>query len=67
MVGSKKYREDYIKEKVEKWITDIEQLADIASEDSHLVYAAFTKRICHQWRFCMRIIPDIAEYFAPLD
>ena len=67
VVGSKIYREDYIKEKVEKWITDIKQLADIASEEPQLAYSAFTKGICHRWRFFMRTIPDIAEYFAPLE
>ena len=67
VVGSKEFREEYIKEKVEKWMVDIDQLADVAMEEPQLAYSAFTKGICHRWRYYMRTIPDIVEHLVPLE
>ncbi|MCP4460821.1 MAG: hypothetical protein GY816_22780, partial [Cytophagales bacterium] len=67
VVGSKEFKTKYVQEKVEKWVADIEELAQIAIDEPQLAYAAFTKGISHRWTYYMRTIPDISETLIPLE
>ena len=67
VVGTAEYKQTYITEKVDKWIKDVEELADIAKDEPQLAYFAFVKGICHRWTFYMRTIPNISEYLLPLE
>ena len=47
-IGSKQFKEDYVKAKVDSWILDVKQLASIGEEEPQLAYAAYTKGLCHR-------------------
>ena len=61
VVGSGEFKKEYIQSKVENWIEDINQLAEIAKDEPQLAYAAFAKGICHRWTYYMRTIPNISD------
>jgi hypothetical protein len=53
--------------KIDNWIQDIEQLAAIAVDEPQLAYSAYTKALCMRWCFLQRTIPNIKEFFVPLE
>lgn len=67
VIGSKDFKESYVKSMVSKWIEDVEELSEIAKFEPQLAYSAFTKGICHRWTYFMRTIPEICEYLLPLE
>ena len=67
VIGSPEFRDTYIKRKIERWEKDIVQLADIAKDEPQLAYSAYTKAMCMRWSFLQRTIPNIKEYFEPLE
>ena len=67
VIGSDCYKFQYVSDKVNKWIKDIEPLSKIAVEEPQVALSAFTKCICHRWSFIQRTIPGIQHLFAPLE
>ena len=67
VIGSLEFRESYIEKKIEGWIEDIEQLAEIGKDDPQLAYSACTKAMCMRWSFLQRTIPNTKQYFIPLE
>ena len=67
VIGSETCKENYVKNKVQKWIADVEELAKIAGDEPQLVYASYTKAISHRWTYVQRTIPNIDHLFAPLE
>ncbi|MCH2405735.1 MAG: hypothetical protein MK200_06040, partial [Nitrosopumilus sp.] len=67
VIGSDEFKEEYIAEKIDKWILEIEILADIALIEPHAAYAAFIHGFQHKFTFTMRTIPDISAGFKRLD
>ena len=67
VIGSEKYKEQYVANKIDKWIKDIEILAEIAEDEPQAAYASFTKAISHRWTYVQRTIPGIAYLFEPLE
>ena len=61
VIGSKKFREEYVINKVNAWIQDVEQVAKIAIDEP-----AYTKALCMRWCFLQRTVPNIKN-FAPLE
>ena len=66
-IGSNEHKEEFVEEKVEEWIAQIETLAEIAKIDPHSAYISFTAAIRHRYTFCMRTIPDISHLFEELE
>jgi len=66
-VGTDKFRQAYVNNKITKWVEDIEQLADLALEEPQVAHAAFTKGILHRWTNLMRTVPDIGPLFEKLE
>ena len=66
-IGSPLFRSEYVKNKIESWIEDIEQLAKIAENEPQLAYSAYTKALCMRWCFLQRTVPDIQDFFIPLE
>ena len=61
------FQEDYVRNKVDTWVKDIKSLAEIAIEEPQAALSAFTKGICHRWKFIQRTIPNTSHLFAPLE
>ena len=67
VIGSECYKEEYVSKKVEKWIQDIEQLAQIAKDEPQAVLSSYTKAVSHRWTYVQRTIPNTKHLFAPLE
>ena len=49
VIGIETFKELYVKEKLEKWVRDVEGLAEIAEDKPQVVYALFTKAVRHTY------------------
>ena len=67
VIGTDANRCKYVQSKVNKWIKDITELADIAREEPQAALSAYTKSICHRWTFIQRTIPNTTDLFIPLE
>ena len=67
VIGSQKFREEYVMNEINSWVQDVEQLTEIANEEPQLAYAAHTKALSMRWSFIQRTIPNISQYFVPLE
>ena len=67
VVGSVEFKERYVSKKIEKWVKDVEQLAEIAKEEPQIALSAYTKALCMRWCFVQRTISGIKHLFEPLE
>ena len=66
-IGSQQYKEEYINEKVAKWKTTIEALADIAKSQPHAAYAGYLHAEQHKYTYFKRTIIEISDNLKPID
>ena len=67
VVGSKKYRDEYVKDKVAGWVRDVEELAEIGKNEPQAAYSAYVKGLSHRWTYVQRTVGDISDLFEPLE
>ena len=67
VVGSERLKDDYVSNKVEKWVQDIEQLSNIAKEEPQSALSSFTRAIFHRWIYVKRTVPCTGHLFQPLE
>ena len=67
VIGTQEFRDQYVNNKVQTWIEDIEMLTAIAEDEPQLVYSSYTKAMCMRWCFVQRTIPNTKNYFIPLE
>ena len=67
VIGSKEFKEKYVKDKVSGWVKDVEELALIAKDEPQLAYSAYIKGMSHRWTYVQRTIGDISHLFKPLE
>ena len=67
VLGSGSFLEEYVGEKVDKWVNEVTKLADFAISQPQACYAAFTFGLRHRWTYFLRTLPDIAELLEPLE
>ena len=56
VVGTETYKEQFVRDKVSKSTSDVKQLTNIAKDEPHASYVAYTKGLCHRWTFTQRKI-----------
>ena len=66
-LGTQKFKDLYIKTKVNEWISQLELLAKIAVIEPQSAYCAFTAGFKHKVTYTMRTIPDICQHLQKLD
>ena len=66
-IGSDEFRIQYSKDKIKKWQTEVENLAEIAKTEPQAAYAAYTHGEKHRFSYFMRTIPGMADLLDPLD
>ena len=66
-LGTRTFIEEFVRSKVASWVTEIENLSEIAKFQPQAAYAAFTHGLTSRWTFLMRTIPDIEELLQPLE
>ncbi len=67
VIGSETFRDEYIKAKVDGWVEDVKQLAEIAIDEPQAAYSAFVKGLCMRWTYIQRTVSDIGHLFQPLE
>ena len=66
-VGSEDFKGEFVNNLLEKWVVQVEMLAEIAAFDPHSAYVAFTSGIRHRYSYYMRTIPNISSLLKPLE
>ena len=66
-IGTLAFREQFVKKKVEKWVKDVEKLAQFAEDEPQAAMAAYAKGVSCRWRYLQRTVPNIGEQFRPLE
>ena len=66
-IGSKDFITEYMENKVEEWIDEIELLSNIAKSQPHAAFCAFTHGLSAKWNHICRTIPDIGHLLQPLE
>ena len=58
VIGTDSFREQYIKNKVESWVKDLQSLSKHAQDDPQAACSAFTKRVSSRWTIFQKTVPD---------
>ena len=66
-IGTDQFKDEYMKEKVEKWCKEINILSDIAKSQPHAAFSAFIHGEQHKFTYFLRTIADISSCLQPLD
>ena len=66
-IGSREYVEEYVNDKLTKWISEITALAEFAVTQPQASYAAYTFGLKHRWTYFLRTLPDIQDLLEPLE
>jgi len=61
------FREQFIKNKVEGWVKELQLQSNYAQDDPQAAYSAFTKGLCSRWILFQRTVPDTSDMFEPLE
>ena len=57
VIGSLDRKEEYVRKKIDNWVRDTEQLADIAQDEPQAALSAFTKALCMRWSLSRELYP----------
>jgi hypothetical protein len=66
-IGTTKFIEKYLAEKVSTWCKQMELLSTIAEASPHAAHAAYVHGLQHRWAFLQRSIPHTKNAFIPLE
>ena len=65
-LGSSDYRNNYVNEKVNGWVKELEKLSMIAVTQPQAAYSAYVNGYKHKFTYFIRTIPDINHLLSPL-
>ena len=65
-VGSEQDLDEWLSEKVMKWVKSVNCLASAAEQFPHSAHTVLTKSLQHEWGYIQRIIVGAETYFHPL-
>ena len=66
-LGTKTFKDEYVKEKVEAWCKEITKLADFAKTQPHAAFSAYIHGQQHRFTYFLRTIEGMEDYLKPLD
>ena len=67
VIGSKEFKDQHCQEKVDKWLREMESLAEISKIQPHAAYVAFTKGFNSKFTYYLRTIESFEEYVDPIE
>ena len=67
VIGSKEFKDQYCHEKVDKWLREMESLAEFSKSQPHAAYIAFTKGFKSKFTYYLRTIESFQEYVDPIE
>ena len=66
-IGSNGFKREYFKSMVNNWNNQLTFLSKIAEMERQAAYAAFIEDLKSRFTYFLRTIPDIHEYFRPIE
>ena len=66
-LGKTTFAEKYMKEKVEKWVSEVKTLASVATTHPQEAYSALTHGLTSKWTYSMRTILNTSHMLKPLE
>ena len=67
VIGSRKYLQEYVSEKVTNWVSEVTKLAEFALSQPQACYGAYIFGLKHRWTYFLRTLPDIQDLLEPLE
>ena len=67
VTGSIEYRENYVTQKVNTWLDDLNMLCDIARIELQAAYSCFVSGYKHKLAHVIRTIPNISHQLQKID
>ena len=67
VIGSSKYKREYVQNKIDELINEIKVLSMIAKTEPQASYSCFKTTFKHKPSYIMRTIPDISDQLNQLD
>ena len=67
VIGSAEFKEEYVTEKIDMWISELEMLEKVVKIEPHIAYCAFVFGIQHRYTYLLRTIPGISDNLKRLD
>ena len=67
VIGSKEFKDQYCQEKVDKWLQEMESLAEISRSQPHAAFVAFTKGYKSKFTYYLRTIESFEDYVYPIE
>ena len=66
-IGGKIGRDEWVREKIDKWVDGVKILASICKRYPQTAYAGLTASLQAEWQYVMRVVPGISYLFTPLE
>ena len=66
-IGSKDFITEFVGQKVQQWILELEFLSKIADTQPHAAFSAFIHGLSAKWNYISRTIPNISHLLQPLE
>lgn len=66
-IGNESFVEEFITEKVTKWVGEVERLSVFAKSQPHSSFAAFTHGLVHKWVYLCRVLEISEQLLQPLE
>ena len=66
-IGTNDYREEYIREKIDNWRSELKILVEIANTEPQAAYSCYVAGYKNKFTYYMRTVPDIGHLFREID
>ena len=66
-IGTEEARNEWLAPQIEAWEAGVKTLARVAKRFPQTAYAGLTKSLQTEWTYLQRVVPDIANSFAPIE
>ena len=67
VIGSLKFKREYVSNKIQGWVEDVKEVSKFAKDEPQLAYTAYTKALGMRWCFLQRTVPNVSNFFEPLE
>ena len=67
VIGSPEFKSTFVKNLVDKWVLELQELSKIAKTESHAAYSNFVFSFKMKWNYYMRTIPNLSDHLQPLE
>ena len=67
VVGTNEYKHEYVSEKIDVWINELQMLCEIAKLEPQAAYSCFVSGYKHKLNYLMRTIPDVSHLLKRID